>query len=91
MQCPECLENTRVLETRNARLEGAYIIRRRRKCTVCGHAFTTAELDMSDLDDVVKARIRDTARIGSRLLASDIQQDIVSRIEAHLMRGCNHG
>jgi transcriptional regulator NrdR len=41
MHCPRCNERTRVLESRNA--ESGAALRRRRRCTSCGHRFTTFE------------------------------------------------
>jgi transcriptional repressor NrdR len=39
--CPECNEQTQVLESRRA--EGGAAVRRRRNCGTCGHRFTTFE------------------------------------------------
>lgn len=41
MDCPRCHRPTRTLETR--RVEDGAATRRRRRCTACGHRFTTYE------------------------------------------------
>jgi transcriptional repressor NrdR len=46
MDCPRCHRPTRTLETR--RVEDGAAVRRRRRCTECGHRFTTYERRQRD-------------------------------------------
>jgi transcriptional repressor NrdR len=50
--CPRCDASTSILETRKA--EGGDALRRRRRCSECGHRFTTYERAVPDALEVVK-------------------------------------
>ena len=46
MNCPECGEDTKVIDSRE-RADGL-TVRRRRQCKGCGHRFSTTELTAED-------------------------------------------
>lgn len=49
MICPKCGGNTKVTDSRSTR----FTVHRRRKCTLCGHIFYTAET-IADSGDIFK-------------------------------------
>jgi transcriptional regulator NrdR family protein len=54
MTCPVCGERTLIYDSRPD--ESGESVRRRRKCRVCGHRFTTIEVDADSLRDKGGAR-----------------------------------
>lgn len=48
MTCPVCGEDTKIVDSRTSRAGES--IRRRRECLVCGHRFTTREVDAETLE-----------------------------------------
>jgi transcriptional repressor NrdR len=52
VNCPRCDSPTSTLETRKA--DGGSSVRRRRKCTGCGHRFTTYERAVPEVVEVIK-------------------------------------
>lgn len=55
MQCPECNSyDITCIDTRAGKK--ANEIRRRRKCTACGHRWTTAEIPMEQLNELLRVQ-----------------------------------
>ena len=48
-ECPDRIPESIVVDSRTIYKNGMIMIRRRRKCRVCGGRFTTYELDCNDL------------------------------------------
>lgn len=48
MNCPQCLGDTKVTDSRDANLG----VRRRRECLECAHRFSTYEIESSDLEEI---------------------------------------
>jgi transcriptional repressor NrdR len=51
VNCPRCDASTAILETRRA---DGNAVRRRRRCSECGHRFTTYERAVPDVLEVIK-------------------------------------
>jgi transcriptional repressor NrdR len=91
VNCPRCDASTSILETRRADRNS---IRRRRKCSSCGHRFTTYERAVPERLEVIKRdghrQPFDRAKLRSALLRASHKRDvdprrleeIVERVEA---------
>jgi transcriptional regulator NrdR family protein len=74
MKCPECSENTQVLETRQTR--------RRRQCLSCGHRFSTVEI-LSDISPYAETpRAKKAAPEGAVKKPRDKMINVKARVEA---------
>ncbi len=61
MECPECSNKTKVLDTR--KYSGA--VYRKRKCKSCGFTFWTEEIELDKNADIIKT-VQATYRMRSR-------------------------
>ena len=65
MKCPQCWEQTEVIDSRWRKTTNT--IARRRQCPACGHRFTTRELEYTEPQ--LKAQSRGSAKLTPQQVA----------------------